>query len=37
MRSFVVEATNLKTLHECRGSGAMTSIFNMGEEKSEHK
>jgi len=26
MRSFVVEATNLKTLHECRGSGAMTII-----------
>jgi hypothetical protein len=37
MTRFVVKATNLKTLHECRGSGAMTIIFNMGEEKSEHK
>ena len=37
MTTFVVEATNLKTLHECRGSGAMTIIFDMGEKKTEHK
>jgi hypothetical protein len=37
MTRFIVEATNLKTLLECRGSDATTTIFDVGEEKTEHK
>jgi len=38
MPTFVVKATNLKTLHECRGLMQMTTIYAIGEnERYENK
>jgi hypothetical protein len=33
MTKFTVEAANLKTLYECRGSGATAIMFNAEEGK----